>query len=201
MGPNEDDTKKGSWISRCDSKVEAIAPWTHKRGRPEKTGQAEFELAIRAAGMAAAMMDSVGLTSNGVPKRMLNCISCVGGVCGTLHINCTPPFPYILCFGSLVPTTTRPRSALCCARSVAPSVFGTECCVVRGAPTLDRVGGLNVTCHAPRCGAVCLLLVREQDTTVILSMVRMLGYACHETVNLRVVGRPMNPTLGCSDIK
>ena len=32
--------------------------------------------------------------------------------CGTLHINCTPPYPSILCVAALVPTTTQPSSAL-----------------------------------------------------------------------------------------
>ena len=39
---NEDDPKKGSGRSRCDSKVEVRAPWKHERGRSERTGQAEL---------------------------------------------------------------------------------------------------------------------------------------------------------------
>ena len=46
-------------------------------------------------------------------------------------------------------------------RSVASSFFGT----------VGSVGGWNLSYHVPGSGAVCLLLVREQDTTVILSMV------------------------------
>ena len=61
----------------------------------------------------------------------------------------------------------------------------------------------NSSCHASEEELVFVcLLVRKQDTTVIQSKIlNAWRHVRHETVILRVVGRLMNPTLGCKDIK
>ena len=106
----------------------------------------------------------------------------------------------ILCDAVLAPPRKRPGWAPffpCCASRP----FWYLMFLVRGPPPCRRVGGRNLTCHAPRSSAVCWWCVgarhdrdpeSDQNAWICLS---------HETVILEVVGRPMNPTLRCKDIK
>ena len=99
----------------------------------------------------------------------------------------------------LVPTRVRPGSAL---PSLCVSLLWYGCVVSgpRNSTLGEGVGGLNLHCHAPRSGAVWLVLVREHNTTMIQSVVLNAWICASRTRDLgEWLGRLMNPTLGCKD--
>ena len=159
------------------------APWTHERRKSSEhktKWKWQFEMWERQR----------GLTSNAVPRRTLTHGSRFRKERRTLHFNCThrtSTNENTIMFGTIL--------------SLCVSVFQYLCCF--GPKYSTPAKGLRIaTSLVTLQGAVLCVLgawtrhdrdpERDENASICF---------CHETMILRVVGRLMNPALGCTDTK